>query len=463
MDINSLKVENNMPKLSRYNHLQPWSEGYYIAYNAGSGALALMTMENRAVYDTLAAKLAASPDATLTDKETELLGQLKYGRFAFDDDHDERAAMQFRHNMDRYDQTTLGMIIAPTMACNMACPYCYEANKQGRMSAETVEALIAYVENRAPGLQGISVTWYGGEPMLALDIVEDLSKSFMDIGKETKTGYTASLISNGYLMTPETVDRLVEWQINSVQVTIDGPARLHNVKRPLKNGKSSFETILANVAYAVTKMKVSVRVNIDKTFDRDVVIELLGELKAAGLHDKIGLYFGLIEPTAQVCTNIAESCYETADFSRVETEYFRLLLEHGFRIDKLPAPSSTFCMAQMTNSFLIDPKGELYRCFNHVGDPAQSVGNIRNEINYQHPNFRRLFAFDPFHEPRCYECNLLPVCMGGCPSRRSDRNLPAEQMCESWKHNLQPMLEIIARSRQAQQQQQAAAATKENV
>jgi len=451
-----------MPILSRYNHLQPWTDGYYIAYNAGSGALALMTADNRVVYDALAAKLAASPKAPLTDKETELLTQLKYGRFAFDDDVDERTAMQFRHNLDRYDQTTLGLTIAPTLACNMACPYCYESNKQGRMSAETVEALIAYVEKRAPGLQGISVTWYGGEPLLALDIVEDLSTSFMDIGKETKTGYAASIISNGYLLTPETVDKLIQWQVGSVQVTVDGPARLHNVKRPLKNGRDSFDTILANLAYAVTKMKVSVRVNIDKTYDRDVIVELLGELKAAGLHDKIGLYFGQIEPSAQVCANIVESCFETADFSRVETEYFRLLLEHGFRVDKLPAPSSTFCMAQMVNSFLVDPQGELYRCFNHVGNAAKSMGNIRNEINYSHPNFRRLFAFDPFQDPRCFACNLLPVCMGGCPSRRTERDLSVEQLCESWKHNLQPMLEIIARSRQAEQQQKAAAA-KENV
>lgn len=452
-----------MPILSRYNHLQPWTDGYYIAYNAGSGALALMTADNRVVYDALAAKLAASPDAPLTDKESELLSQLKYGRFAFDDDVDERAAMQFRHNLDRYDQTTLGLTIAPTLACNMACPYCYESNKQGRMSAETVEALIAYVEKRAPGLQGISVTWYGGEPLLALDIVEDLSTSFMDIGKETKTGYAASIISNCYLLTPETVDKLVQWQVGSVQATVDGPARLHNVKRPLKNGRDSFDTILANLAYAVTKMKVSVRVNIDKTYDRDVIVELLGELKAAGLHDKIGLYFGQIEPSAQVCANIVESCFETTDFSRVETEYFRLLLEHGFRVDKLPAPSSTFCMAQMVNSFLVDPQGELYRCFNHVGNAAKSMGNIRNEINYSHPNFRRLFAFDPFQDPRCFACDLLPVCMGGCPSRRSERDLSADQLCESWKHNLQPMLEIIARSRQAEQQQKAAAAAKENV
>ncbi len=455
------EADTRMTTVSRYNHLHPWINGYYIAFNARSGAVALMTEENRAVYDTLTAKLAASPDSELTAAERELLGQMEYGRFAYAGEYDEREAIHFQHDMDRYDKTTLGLVIAPTMACNMACPYCYEANKQGRMTPETIAAVVKFVEDRAPHLRLFSTTWYGGEPLLALNIIEELSKSFMDIAKENKIGYSSAIISNGYLLTPETVDRLVQWQVASVQVTIDGPARFHNVKRPLKNGRPSFDTIVQNVAYAVKKMRVNIRVNLDKSFTRDMIAELLQELKAAGLHDKAGVYFGQIEPSAQVCSNISESCYETADFSSVETDYFRMLLQEGFRVEKLPAPISTFCMAQMTGSFLIDPPGNLYRCFNHVANEEQSMGNISKPIDYQHPNFTRLFRFDPFRDPACSECDLLPVCMGGCPSRRSDRQQSGASMCESWKHNLRPMLEIIARSRQAEQQRKAAETAKE--
>ncbi len=449
-----------MPKLSRYNHLQPWTGGYHIAYNAGSGAVALMTDENVVVYNSLADKLRPGQQPSLTDPEQELLKQLQYGRFVVEDSLDEREAFRFRHNMDRFDQTVLGLVLAPTMACNMACQYCYEANKKGRMSPKAVEELVTFVENRAPYLRALNTTWYGGEPLLAMDIIEDLSATFMDMAEEHKFAYASSMISNGYLLTPPTVDRLAALKVASVQLTVDGPARIHNVKRPMKNGRPSFDTILANIAYAVDKMAVNIRVNIDKGFTTEMVMEMLQELKAAGLQEKIGLYYGLIEPSTQACANISESCYETADFSQVEIEYNRLLLEHGFRIDKLPAPMSAFCMAQIISSFLIDPEGRLFRCFNHVGDEKQTIGTIREEIDYQHPNFTRLFRVDPFNEPRCYDCNLLPVCMGGCPSRRTDRGMSGDQMCESWKHNLRPMLEIIARSRQQQlqRQQQAAAA-----
>ena len=86
----------------------------------------------------------------------------------------------------------------------------------------------------------------------------------------------------------------------------------------------------------------------------------------------------------------------------------------------------------------------------YVGDKKRAMGNIAEPINYQHPNFTHLFDFSPFKYEDCKDCNILPICMGGCPARRADRELPGVWQCETWKHNLPPMLEIIARSRQQQ-------------
>jgi uncharacterized protein len=450
-----------MSKLSRFSHFQPWRDGYHIAYNAMSGAVALMTDENYEVYGKIKEKLASDSPPDFTDEEKELLKQLEYGHFLCDDNLDEVEALHFRHNIDRYDRTSLGLVLAPTLACNMACEYCYEANKKGRLSSQATEKLVTFVEERAPGISRLDVNWYGGEPLLAMDIIEDLTETFLDLSEEFKFEYGSSMISNGYLMTPKVTDKLKDFKIGSIQITIDGPARIHNVKRPLKNGKPSFETIIENIQYAADKISIGIRVNVDKNFTSDIIRELLQELIDAGVQDKVGVYFGQLEASTQVCSNISESCYETADFSKIEIEYYRLLLENGFRIDRLPSPMSTFCMAQVVNSFLVDPDGDIYRCFNHVGDKSMIMGNIAEEINYQNPNFTRLFNFHPFQDETCGVCNYLPICMGGCPARRTDRGLTGDQLCEGWRHNLEPMLEIIAMSRQQQRQQEAATAAKE--
>ena len=449
-----------MPKPSNFNHFQPWQNGYFLAFNAVSGALAMMTSENYDTYKALISKLSGNSPDDLLEQERDLLSQLRHGNFMVDDGFAEMDWLKFRYRKLRFDPTSLGLIIAPTMACNMACTYCFEDNKRGRMSPRVVEGLLAFVEKQAETLQDVQVSWYGGEPLLALDIIEDITESMLDLAKEFKFTYASTgIITNGYLLDPPTIDRLAKMNIGQVQVTIDGPARTHNEKRPLKNGHGSFDTIIDNVRHAVEKLTVVIRINVDKSITPEIIEELLGELEAAGLRNKVTLYFGQLEPATKVCSNIADSCYESRAYSETEIAFYRLLLEHGFTAMKLPRPISTFCFAQLSNSFLIDPEGDMYRCFNYAGDKSRSMGKIHEEVSYQHAEFNRLFTFDPFENESCRSCDVMPLCMGSCPSRRLDRDVPEDEVCDSWKYNLEPMLDLVARSRQ----QQAMAQTEKEV
>ncbi len=446
-------------KLSRYNHFQPWQGGYHIAYNALSGALAVMTEENYRAYNQIADKInSTNGHSTFDEGEQELLKQLEFGRFAYSAENDELDSIKFTNNLHRYDQTSLGLTIAPTMACNMACHYCYENNTTRKMSPEVIEALLDFIDRRADQLRTVDICWYGGEPLLALDIIEDITESLIELSEEKHFEYVATMISNGYLLTPAVVDRLVELRVKMVQVTLDGPAASHNAKRPLKNGKESFATIIENLKYASTKLAIGVRVNVDKSFSLEMIRQLLGDLKAAGLERRIGIYFGQLEPATQACGNIADACYGNADFSNIESEYFELLLSEGFRIEKLPQPVGVFCMAQRINAFVIDPEGFLYRCYNYVGDQSHAAGNIKDGVvDYQNKNFKKLFQFNALESQRCLNCDILPICLGGCPAQRADRAQTEDDVCLSWKHNLGPMLNIIAASRQ----QKLQAASKE--
>ncbi len=437
-----------MPKLSRYNHFQPWRDGYSIAYNALAGTIALMSEEHYHTFENIRSAIETGGVSELSAAEKALYDQLVYGRFVCAQDYDERLLIKFQQNRDRYDQTRLGLTIAPTLACNMACPYCYEANKTGRMTPEVMAATVELVETEAPQLTSMSMCWYGGEPLLAMDIIRDLSAKFLGLSEKHGFDYAAAMFSNGYLLTPDRVGELAALGIQRCQVTIDGPEEFHNVKRPLKNGKPSYRRIMENIAYAADKFAIGLRINVDKSFTRDMIAALLDDLVGAGLRDKITVHFGHIEPYTDTCASIAESCHNIREFSETEVEYCHLLYDYGFRIDMAPMPKTVYCMAQRINSFLIGPDGEMFRCFHHVGNPALSTGNITGEIDYKHPNFMRMFAFDALEDKTCSECALLPVCLGGCPTQRIDRKLEGDEVCESWKYNLTPMLDIIALVRQ---------------
>jgi uncharacterized protein len=441
-----------MLKLSKYNFFQKRSDGSFLAYNGISGALAIMTPENFEVYRRISEKLSNGPEPTFDAQEQELLKQLEYANFAYEGGYDEVDKLYFIHHASRFDDANVGLVIAPTMACNMACEYCYESNKNGRMDASTVESILTFLEMRKGRAKGVRVSWYGGEPLLAMDIIEDLSESFIEMGAECEFDYSAYIISNGVLLNRENVDRLVELKVDGAQITLDGPAELHDQKRPLKNGRSSFETIIENLKYASTRLATTIRVNIDRNTTRETITRLLDQLEEAGLKDNVDVYFGLIEPLSTACANVTETCFNMAEYSRIETEFFKLLFERVFRVDKLPAPVGNHCITQSISGFVMDHEGYLYRCYNHIGDHSLSMGKIHNNIDYFNENFLKIFRFDPFAVQQCRECDILPICMGGCPSRRCEQDIPEEDLCASWKHNLPQMLEVIALSKQQQMQ-----------
>jgi len=193
----------------------------------------------------------------------------------------------------------------------------------------------------------------------------------------------------------------------------------------------SFETIIENLKYALNKLSISIRINVDENFTIDHLDELLDELTRGELRDKALIYFEFLEPVNSVCANIAETCHTTRDFSKVEVE----------------APMMMYCLAQSLSGFALDHEGDLYRCLNTVGNKSKSMGNIRDKLEYTHPNFLKYFRFNPFEDEICRECNILPLCLGGCPMKRADRGLTRDELCDSWKYNLPEMLEVIALSK----------------
>lgn len=51
---------------------------------------------------------------------------LKMGGMLVDDDVDERRMLMLESLSARFANDYLGLTIAPTLACNFRCPYCYE-------------------------------------------------------------------------------------------------------------------------------------------------------------------------------------------------------------------------------------------------------------------------------------------------------------------------------------------------
>lgn len=70
------------------------------------------------------------------------------------------------------------------------------------------------------------------------------------------------------------------------------------------------------------------------------------------------------------------------------------------------------------NGVAIGPSGELYKCWNDVGKPEKVYGSITGGTTNEELLLEYLMDADPFDDPKCRKCILLPVCSGGCPYDR---------------------------------------------
>ncbi|WP_343750137.1 radical SAM protein, partial [Paraclostridium ghonii] len=112
------------------------------------------------------------------------------------------------------------------------------------------------------------ITWYGGEPLLAKDIIAEFSKRVIEITEREGVYFSSYIVTNGYLIDDEVIQIFKDSKITGAQITIDGPPIIHNKRRILKNSSDeTFDKIVGNIKKLIAGgiSNVAIRINIDKT------------------------------------------------------------------------------------------------------------------------------------------------------------------------------------------------------
>ena len=430
-------------KTSKYNFMIKDEDSSYI-YNSRTNAFAQVLVEDKEIIQ----KLLNNPNQELNDeKKCELRKQMQYGGYIIEDNRNEIDEQRFLHLSTRYSPN-LGRTVSimTTQACNFRCKYCYEDIKPFTITEEIEDKVIEYLEkNTNKGIGSFDITWYGGEPLLTLPIMRRFSKKIKKYAKRFNLKkYSCMVITNGYLLDRLTKKMLKELKVRAIQVTIDGPEKVHDSRRPLVNGQGTFSRIIKNLKIVGKYFdNISVRVNVDKD-NAEHCLELLDILEKEDLKNVIGIYFSQVEPVNnEACVDIASKCYNLKDFSSMCVNLNEHALARGFNvIDAYPKHKNYFCMACHINDFVVDSKGHLYKCWDDAGRPERSFGNVLNlEREYVfHPNNLLYLLKNPYEDEECRECKFLPICAGGCPFRAiSNKGLA----CEKWRHSLEEHLRLF--------------------
>ena len=368
-----------------------------------------------------------------------LVADMKKGGFIVDDCFDELQYLKFRSYRSKFSKNVLGMTIAPTLACNFSCPYCYEYSKPWVMKQDVMDAIYNRVKKSAEDGQAVRIVWYGGEPLLAKEVIWSLSKRIIEVCDKNDVKYSAYIVTNGYLIDDTTVENFKKFRIDGAQITVDGSPEIHNSRRKLKNSNEpTFDRIINNIKKLDNAgIKVTVRINVDKT-NISRIEETLDIFAEHGLQNCV-IYLGFVQSLTEACKSIESTCLQPLEYSLKQVEYSRMLAERGFNIahyPQYPKSKSNFCCADSINSYVISYDGSMYRCWHDLGVDKKSVGNIKNEGCYNQQQFMTSISYllsSPFENETCVKCKLLPICMGGCPSYRNEKD---QEKCVIWKYNL---------------------------
>lgn len=311
---------------------------------------------------------------------------------------------------------TLSLVIAPTTACNFACPYCFEPKKNTKtMTDDVIEKLKDFVRTQED-IKSVSITWYGGEPLIAFPVIKKIYKALSEEGMPKIE--SQSIVTNGYAFNDDVIGFFKETGCGSIQITIDGVGDKHNKTRCLKDSTApTFDTIVSNIDKILEGLPdtaLSIRVNIDRNNYLDFIEVHQFFKRRHPDKKKLSVYPGIIRAETKDKRSLCDSCFTTSDI----LELHELLRHEGFDTNDFPKRSHKGCIMNYVAGFVIGPEGEIYKCWNDVGCPEKIVGNIsEKELTNSSLYIKYLAQAIPFCE-ECKNCSVFPICDGGCPYHR---------------------------------------------
>lgn len=250
-------------KTSMFNRMV-MRDGRMILYNSFGGTKSLLEIPKNKIEKV---NMWLNSDKIKNVDELDFVKLIDKG-YIVHNEVDEKKIRDYR-TIEYLTDNRLHLVVHVTQACNFRCSYCYMDFKPENLKPDVQEGIINYIRKNIQKYKSVCIDWFGGEPLLGMDIIERISKEVIRICKEQKKPYTAMVTTNGYNLNPENVKRLMSCHVTHLAVTIDGTQEIHDRQRVLVNGKPTFDDIIKNLKYIRDNIKsrtltVSIRSNITK-------------------------------------------------------------------------------------------------------------------------------------------------------------------------------------------------------
>ena len=334
-----------------------------------------------------------------------------------------RVCMEEKQAMFNPNPEHLHLVITPGMGCNYSCECCFEkgADLTGVMTPEIANDVAEYVCTQLqnnPNIEKLQIIWFGGEPLLYVDIIELISYKIIKYVQKNNIQYAAWITTNGRYLDRNTLLKLQNVFVERAQITVDGMSDVYCRRKGAS--PDDFSNVIDNICYAAENSNIRVNINIVNNDANDAIEISDYLLKQCNLKGRIHVYFHQSLDYSHT-PDVAQQTYLEYDESFFRWLHY-MIKEYGvseeirfiFRKRK-----TTCCELVKTGSVCIGPRGELHKCFRNSGVKSMIIGDIWGHRYYNDAENKFYKTLDDSTKSECFKCEYLPFCMGGCQCFRA--------------------------------------------
>ena len=410
------------------------------------------------------------------DKNSETWKELLSSKMVYEDSalrFSETVINEMREIKSHCGIATSLHIFVVTTACNMNCMYCQANNgidtPNCYMSPETARRAVE-IALQSPS-RHLGFEFQGGEPLLNYAVIKEIIEYTEK--KNTSHEIEFSLVSNLSLLTDEMLDFFCEHNV-SISTSVDGPEEIHNLNRPFKSGKGSFDTVSdaidrirskglgvgaieTTTKHTLSKAKELIESYINLGFD-SVFIRPLTQLgKASNFWDRIG--YSADEFLVFYKEALEEVFRINSKGIHFKEQHASILLQrmNGKRVNYMELRSP--CGGGIGQlAYFSD--GKVYTCdegrmLSEMGDHSFLLGDVYSDSYssiIENGTCRSLCASSILETiPSCCDCVYQPYC-GTCPvvnyALHNDliEKTPRSFRCKVYKGILDYLFEIVLKN-----------------
>lgn len=348
----------------------------------------------------------------LSVREGEGCDDLIRARFLVPEGTDECALYNHAASLVRALRQKKGIAaytILPTLRCNARCVYCYEQDmKQTAMTQETADQVVRYIVDTHGG-QKAMLTWFGGEPLLEIKIIDRICEGLRD----AKVDYRSSMVSNGSLIDERLIRKMTdEWNLEDIQISMDGAECDYIQRKRYASGNDFYHRVIDVVnLLADAGVRVMINCNVDEQNWAGTPAFLDDLKKAVDKKDKVTINFSPLFEVSHGNEDV--SMYQKILDARflIRKAGFKVMLRSDTILNFPPFHCKT-----AAGGVVIWPDGGLYPCA--VMGEESRFGNIRDGITDEATRAKH-YRLDYTRE-KCRDCPYLPNCTSfACPAENT--------------------------------------------